>query len=107
MTTTPDTQSTDPHDPERALDLRALAIVLVKHYGLHDGRFQVALKFRIGAGAVTSGKQDDAPLPGVVVGVEGVALNIAKDGAQALDVVDAAEVNPRVAAKAKNKAKAK
>ncbi|MEX8511719.1 MAG: hypothetical protein AB3X37_13290 [Leptothrix ochracea] len=87
----------------QALDhigIRDLAILLVKHFGHHQGRFQVAIGFRVGVGQVHIGD----PLPGVMVGIEGVMLAPVSEGIQGIDVVDAAEVNPEPKRKRKQAA---
>lgn len=86
--------ATEASVPDRSIELKELAAVLVKHYGIHTGRYVVAVKFRIGAGAVAGPNGSEKTLPGVVVGIEGIALNEASSELQSEDIVDAAEVNP-------------
>ncbi len=85
-----DTDTLQPQAPE-ATSLRELAILLIKHRGHHAGKFQLAVGFRLGVGQVMIG----SPLPGVMVGIEGVNLVQLPDDTQGEDVVDAAEVNPK------------
>lgn len=71
------------------MNLKDLAIVLIKHYGLHSGRYEVSLSFQFGVGGLGV-----APnlAPGAVIAVHGVGLAVSlHDTANA---VDAAEVNP-------------
>ena len=75
---------------EAPLSIRELACVLVKHYGLHEGRFDLLVKFQIGTGAV--GPDPAAPIPGAMIGVSRIGLMPSRtDG---FTTVDAALVNP-------------
>lgn len=82
------------------LSMRDLAAVLVKHYGLHEGRYDLLIEFQIGMGAV--GPDPTALTPGAMIGVSRVGLMPSQtDGPT---TVDAAIVNP--AKKARKKAAA-
>jgi len=72
------------------LSMRELAAVLVKHYGIHEGRFDLAIEFQIGVGGV--GPDPENRLPGAMIGVHKVGLMPSK--ADGPTTVDAAEVNP-------------
>lgn len=73
------------------LTLRELAEVLVKHYGIHEGNYDLALEFQIGVGQV--GPEPESQLPGAMISISRIGL------IQATDIrattVDAAEVNPQ------------
>lgn len=70
------------------LSLLDLAGVLVKHYGLTTGKYELMLEFRLGIGNVGSTEQDR--LPGAMVGVSKVGLvRTEKDGPL---TVDASEI---------------
>ena len=72
------------------LSLGDLAVLLVKHYGLSEGTFDLMLQYQIGAGAV--GPDKEHLVPGVMVGVSQVGLvPSTKVGPT---TVDASLVNP-------------
>lgn len=70
--------------------MRDLAILLVKHYKLHEGRYDLSVEFQIGVGAV--GPDPDHLSPGATFAVTRIGLTPtqALGGAS----VDAGEVNP-------------
>jgi hypothetical protein len=74
-------------------DLREAAIALVRHHGLHEGRWMLALEFNLAAGNFGSDARDAKP--GAIVQINKFIL--ARQPAEAPDmgaIVDAAEVNP-------------
>ena len=73
-----------------SLSLRELAAVLVKHYGLHEGQYDLVIEFQIGTGVVGP---TQAPTLGAIVGVSRVGLIPAT--ADGPTTVNAAMVNPR------------
>jgi hypothetical protein len=75
---------------EVPLSMRDLAGVLVKHYGIHEGLFDLLVEFQIGAGAV--GPDPTALTPGAMIGVSRVGLMPSK--VEGPTTVDAAIVNP-------------
>ena len=87
-----------------------LAVLLVRHNGLHEGLYDLVVNFSISVG--TFGLDPlTTPLPGVMTSMGGVGLNrVTKRNPQ---TVDAAEVNPapgegaREVEVAKSKVKAK
>ena len=68
-----------------------LAVLLVRHNGLHEGLYDLVVNFSISVG--TFGLDPlTTPLPGVMTSMGGVGLNrVTKRNPQ---TVDAAEVNP-------------
>lgn len=71
--------STDAKAPEQhpspinpPLSMRDLASVLVKHYELTDGTYDLMVEFQIGTGAV--GPDKDNLVPGAMIGVSRVGL---------------------------------
>lgn len=72
------------------ISLRDLASVLVQHYGLHEGRYDLLVEFQIGVGAV--GPDPSSLTPGAMIGVSRVGLMPSKDDGPT--TVDAAIVNP-------------
>lgn len=79
-----------PTPVDALLSMRDLASVLVKHYGIHEGRFDLLVEFQIGMGAV--GPDPTALTPGAMIGVSRIGLMPSKtDGPT---TVDAAIANP-------------
>lgn len=72
------------------LSLGDLAVLLVKHYGLSEGTFDLMLQYQIGAGAV--GPDQEHLVPGVMVGVSQVGL--VPSTIVGPTTVDASLVNP-------------
>ncbi len=75
---------------EPPLSLRELTEVLIKHYGLHEGLYELMLEFQIGMGVVGPGPQGSLP---------GASIGLSKLGLMKVEVVgdntlDAAVVNP-------------
>lgn len=54
------------------LDLRELGEVLVRHYGLTDGMFDVLIEYQFGIGAF--GPSPDQTFPGFAAGVSKIGL---------------------------------
>jgi hypothetical protein len=84
-------QNTAAHTPiSDPLSLRELAEVLIKHYEIHEGNYDLALEFQIGVGQV--GPNPELQLPGAMVSVSRIGL------IQATNIrpttVDASIVNP-------------
>ena len=73
-----------------SLSMRDLTSVLIKHYGLHEGCYDVLIEFQIGVGAV--GPDPASLTPGAMIGVSKVGLVLAKENGQSS--VDAGLVNP-------------
>ena len=72
------------------LTMRELAAALVKHYDIHEGKFDLTIEFQIGVGNV--GRDAASRVPGAAIGISKVGLVKAKvDGPT---TVDAAVVNP-------------
>lgn len=85
----PDTNWT-PVPVEAPLSMRDLAGVLIRHYGIHEGHFDLLVEFQIGMGAV--GPDPTALSPGAMIGVSRIGLMPSK--ADGPTTVDAAIVNP-------------
>lgn len=54
------------------LSMRELATVLVKHYGLKQGDYDLLVEYQIGTGAV--GPDKDNMMPGAMIGVARIGL---------------------------------
>jgi len=91
-------EGTPPGVIGKPLTMRELATVLVKHYELHDGRYDLLVEFQIGMGLF--GPNPEMTNPGAMVGVSKVGL-IPSSPIDSLMTVDAALVNPRPRAKKK------
>jgi hypothetical protein len=76
-------------------ELREITEILVKHHGLHDGLYDLALEFQIAVGAV--GPDPSSIIPGAMFGVR--RIGIVKTVKPGMSTVNAAEVNPRSVAK--------
>lgn len=91
-----------PIEPSHSLNLKSLTEVLIRHFNLHEGVYQLNIGFKIGVGGFAmDGGPDAVPLPGAMVGVEGVSLARIPPGVNAPNALDAAKVNPAPKAKAK------
>ena len=75
---------------EPPLSMRELTILLIKHYGIHQGSYDLLVEFQIGMGAV--GPDPASLTPGAMIGVSKVGLMLAKEIGPAS--VDAEFVNP-------------
>jgi hypothetical protein len=71
-------------------EARDLIAILLKHHGIHDGLFDLAVEFQIGVGAV--GPDAASSAPGVAIGVRRIGLMPAKQCGP--NTVNAAEANP-------------
>ncbi len=72
------------------LTIRELTKVLVKHYGLKQGEYDLLVEYQIGTGAV--GPDKDNMLPGAMIGVSRIGLTPATTVGPT--TVDAAVTNP-------------
>lgn len=75
------------------MDLKELATLLVRQFQLHEGRYQLAIGFRLGVGPVP-GPEGSQPVPGAMMGVENIGLIPAPDDAKGPNIIEAAQVNP-------------
>ena len=83
--------NTDREAPQ-ALSLKEIAAMLVKHFGHHEGLFEVSFGVNVGIGPV--GQTPEQVYPGVMVAISNVGLTRASK--MGPNTVDAAEVNPAV-----------
>ena len=82
--------------------LHELGEVLIKHLGLHEGRYQVGVGFRLGVGAVP-GDASRPPVPAAMVGVESVILSPVPPEFDGPNVVDASVLNPAKVKRARSR----
>lgn len=90
-------QPTNPQKPvlEISHELREITELLIKHHGLHEGLYDLALEFQIAVGAV--GPDPASIVPGAMFGVR--RIGIMKTEREGVSTVDAAKVNPSPAVK--------
>ena len=89
-----------------SLDIKSLTEALIHHFNLHEGVYQLNVKFKIGVGGFAmDGASGSLPLPGAAVGVEAVALIRVPEDANVPNCVDASVVNPSPKAKPRARAK--
>jgi hypothetical protein len=72
------------------LSMKELTEVLVKHYGLPKGAYDIGIEFQIGTGKV--GPSNEELLPGIILGVKSVGL--AQTKAADIDSAHASEDAP-------------
>jgi hypothetical protein len=72
------------------LPISEIGKLLIKHYGLSEGLFDILVEFGVGFGAV--GPRPEEIVPGVMIGVSKIGLiNVEQKGPSTLN---AAEINP-------------
>lgn len=76
-------------------ELREITELLVRHQGLHEGLYDLAVEFQIGVGGV--GPSPELVLPGAILGVKRIGLKQAL--ALGPTTVDASVINPLGVAK--------
>lgn len=72
------------------LSLRDLTEILIKHYGINDGKYDILLEFQIGTGMF--GPSPENTLPSAFVGVSKIGLT--PTSVITATTVDASMVNP-------------
>lgn len=70
------------------MPLKELGKILVKHYGLQEGKYEVLVEFMIGMGSV--GPDKDNRYPGATIGLTKVGLQ--KTDIDGPNTIDATEV---------------
>lgn len=90
MSISPAVQEQHPAAVEAPLSMAELAILLVKHYGLNEGTYDLLVQYQLGTGAV--GPDKDRLVPGVMVGVSHIGLIPSTNVGPS--TVDASLVNP-------------
>ena len=100
MSTNQGNTSGSPGLVAQTLSLREIGALLIKHYGLHEGMFEISAEFMIGMGPV--GPSPDALVPGASVGIAGIGLVRAHENAGPT-AINAAEVNPAPKKRKSNK----
>ena len=90
MSTNDQNRSSSLGPVESPLSMRDLTILLIKHYAIHEGCYDLLVEFQIGMGAV--GPDPASLTPGAMIGVSKVGLMLAKENGPSS--VDAGLVNP-------------
>lgn len=97
MSTKKQTVERDGAKPQEEMTLKDLTILLIKHFGHHEGLYDLSFQLQIGTGAIGPDKEN--PLPGAMFGIAGVGLKrVEKLGTNTLD---AEKVNPKPRARKK------
>ena len=87
-----------PTDPNiTPLELRDVTALLVKHYDLHEGLYDIAFELQMGVGRFAL--DTEMSLPGAIFGIRGIGL--VRTAEAGPSTVDAAAVNPAAAPAAK------
>lgn len=73
-----------------SLNLKQIIEVLIKHYDIHEGLFDVAFEIQVGIGSF--GPTKESTLPGAAIGIGG--LKLVRSAKAGLHTVDAAIFNP-------------
>ena len=76
---------------ESPLSIHDLTVVLIKHYGLHEGHFDLLVEFQIAVGAI--GPDPATPSPGAMIAISKIGL--AKPVVSGPLSIDARMVNPK------------
>jgi len=79
--------------PLYEISLKDLAEILIKHFGVHEGIYDVGFKLNIAVGQV--GTESGNPAPGAVMSIAGIGLS--RSATSGLTTVDASVVNPTIA----------
>lgn len=74
------------------LDMKELATFLLKHYGIHKGKYNLYLEFNIGVGTV--GPTPEQQTPGAMIGVSRIGLTEAIN--EGPTTINAEDVNPEI-----------
>lgn len=77
------------------LDTKEITRLLIREMGAHEGHFMLSVEFAFTAGNV--GPPPEQTMPGAIIGIS--RIGIAACDAAGPNTVDAAEVNPKKAAR--------
>ena len=80
------------------LPLRQVTEILIKHYDLHEGLYELSFEFQIAVGGVRP--SPETVLPGAMIGISGIGIS--KSDKENINTVDAEKVNPLVKIRKKN-----
>ena len=94
-------QAADPVPVGDPLSIKGLTALLVQHYGIHEGFYDLFIEYRMAFGAF--GPTAEEALPGSIIGISQISITRAEKVGPL--TVDAAEVNPNRTVKAKKAVK--
>lgn len=69
-----------------------MAEMLIKHQGIHEGLYNLSLRFQIALGGI--GTSPELRYPGAMVAVSHIGLSRTEEGKENIHTVNAAKVNP-------------
>jgi hypothetical protein len=75
---------------ESPLTLKQMTEVLIKHYELHEGLYEILVEFQIGM--LSIGQASSEPIPAAAVGVS--RMGLLRKTVEGPSTVDASKVNP-------------
>lgn len=81
---------------DQPLSLREVTELLIKHYDLHEGNYDLLMEFQLGVGLVAQ-NPEQIPAPTAMVGISRLGLTRAEIASP--NTVDAAIANPAKKAK--------
>lgn len=91
---------TDKKDETIKFSITDIGKLLIREANLNEGRFEVAVGFKVGVGVV--GPTENEALPGAIFGVQDIGLSRVADDAEGPMILDAAEISaPKPARKSK------
>lgn len=93
---------TDKKDSKIKFSITEIGKLLIREAKLSEGRFEVAVGFKIGVGVV--GPKENEVLPGAIFGIEDIGLSRVADDAEGPMILDATEINIQKPAKRSKKA---
>lgn len=82
---------------EKGLELKDVITLLIKHFDIHEGMYDLGLEFQIGVG--NFGPNKEKAYPGAAIGLAGIKL--VESAAMGPHTVDAAKCNPAATASEK------
>lgn len=85
---------------EHHFSLSHLAELMIKDLGIHEGKFEPGISFRVGVGPV-QGPPGTTPVPGAIVGIEALSLRQVPEETTGDGFIDASKVNPAKKGRAK------
>lgn len=91
---------TDKKDTTIKFSITEIGKLLIREAKLSEGRFEVAVGFKVGVGVV--GPTENEALPGAIFGVQDIGLSRVADDAEGPMILDASEINsPKPARRSK------
>lgn len=82
---------TDTKDKTIKFSITEIGKLLIRESKLNEGRFEVAVGFKVGVGVV--GPTKNEVLPGAIFGVQDIGLSRVADDAEGPMILDASEIS--------------